>query len=356
MRDLVRTPARALAFAAVALSVACSLGVDFDQFTEGDAAAVPAAPTEAAAPMDAAVAMEAEAATPVACPNAERECIPAAPPGWTGPIVLLAEVDGGSATGACPPSFAKSTTLYLGASVANEPATCGACSCGPVTGRACPSSFQMLTNGQPSCGGNTCGTYTLSTTCADIPQQAGPCTSAESLMVIDGPKSPTGGSCAANPATVEQKPPVSTTAALCTPDVALERSACAEGSVCVATAALGAGRTCISQEGDVACPGDPWTSKHLYHRSLRDDRGCTPCTCGAPTGGSCTPVATFYANAGCSGASVPITGQACQNGAFPAHVRGTFNLQAGSCAAAPDGGRPKGTVTPEGPVTICCRD
>jgi len=249
------------------------------------------------------------------------------PAGWAGPIALYEGSD------EPPPSCVD--TVVDGASVHAPDVVCGACTCASPSGRKCPSSFTINTNGKPSCAGNTCGTFTLSSSCAEIPSSLGPCSSAESFepLPVGGPS---GGSCAPVGPDVQRALPTATKVRLCTAPSASDKR-------------------CVSQDGDVACPGGAWTVKRVFFRNMRDDRACTPCACGAPTGGECTPKVTGHANTGCGSPVSSVDASSCRTFAFPAHLTGTVVLSpAGTCAPRPGGGQPTGNVVPVDPITVCC--
>jgi hypothetical protein len=135
---------------------------------------------------------------------------------------------------------------------------------------------------------------------------------------------------------------------------AFEQSSCGNGEICAPKLST---KPCLFKDGDEACPGAPWTAKHLLYRNTRDERACTPCACGSVVGGQCTPTVTAYANSGCTGTSASAVITSCRTGAFPAHLRGTVDLtSAGACALLPDGGRPTGSVVPIDPITVCCSE
>lgn len=59
------------------------------------------------------------------------------------------------------------------------------------------------------------------------------------------------------------------------------KGACSPGELCVPLPS--AGSICIWQDGDAPCPTPIFSRRSIWFRALKDDRGCTPCTCdGAP--------------------------------------------------------------------------
>lgn len=153
-------------------------------------------------------------------------CVEPAPAGgWTGPAALYA---GAAPVPACPAPY----TMTLdpgGTDLAAGPATCAACTCGPPTGGACT----------PAGGAATVPAPTFTTTAR---------------------------ACAMPPTTA---------------------TGCPSG-VCRPIAPPSFAGQCIVHTGDQPCPGPPYTNRHVFQEA-DDTRGCTPCTCSAPTGGACTP-------------------------------------------------------------------
>jgi hypothetical protein len=72
--------------------------------------------------------------------------------------------------------------------------------------------------------------------------------------------------------------------------------------VCSAAASPPEGfRTCVAQKGDIACDSySVYSERHVFYSGVDDTRTCTPCTCGAPTGGTCSMLITLYTDAACS--------------------------------------------------------
>ena len=125
---------------------------------------------------------------------------------------------------------------------------------------------------------------------------------------------------------------------------------------------------CIFQNGENDCPTEPgnvFTEQHVFYKGVEDDRQCSACTCGAPTGSACT--ATISINKGndltCSGptfAQIPISsvGPVCVDIALPGQALGsksagpTTDLP-GTCPAM--GGDASGIAVKTKPATLCCR-
>jgi hypothetical protein len=147
-------------------------------------------------------------------------------------------------------------------------------------------------------------------------------------------------------------------AVACIGEVAL---GCATGFYCLPPAT--GFHVCVAQQGDDDCPGSPYTEKHLAFGGFDDARSCSPCTCGAPSGGKCTARISVYADDACATdatdvetidstmpewcADVTAAPLLSKSASPPAYVPG-------SCQPQPAGGVPSGSVTPTTPMTFCC--
>jgi hypothetical protein len=124
---------------------------------------------------------------------------------------------------------------------------------------------------------------------------------------------------------------------------------------------------CIFHEGEKACPTEPdniFTEQHVFYEGVQDDRQCSTCTCGAPTGSVCTATISIYKGAGCGDpifAQIPISSAAsvCLDIALPGQALGSKKSPVsttylpGACPAM--GGDGSGIATPIEPSTLCCR-
>jgi hypothetical protein len=60
---------------------------------------------------------------------------------------------------------------------------------------------------------------------------------------------------------------------------------------------------CLSDVGREGCPTEPgnvFTEQHFFYKGVEDDRQCSACTCGAPTGSTCTAKISIYEDTTCS--------------------------------------------------------
>jgi hypothetical protein len=125
---------------------------------------------------------------------------------------------------------------------------------------------------------------------------------------------------------------------------------------------------CIFQKGENACPTGPdniFTEQHVFYEGVQDDRQCSACTCGAPTGGACTATISIYKGAGCSGSmvvpgiTISSAASVCLDIALPGQALGSKKTLGsttylpGTCPAM--GGDGSGVATPINPTTLCCR-
>lgn len=132
---------------------------------------------------------------------------------------------------------------------------------------------------------------------------------------------------------------------------------CASGTVCVAKPS-GTQSLCIRQDGQQTCPAG-WKTVDAYTDGT-DDRTCAACSCTANptcTGGT---YQVFDSNNCDPNGGNPITvdNNTCRNVSAQLD-NNTWSVQknpptvGGSCT--PQGGEPKGSVQPKGPVTFCCK-
>jgi hypothetical protein len=132
-----------------------------------------------------------------------------------------------------------------------------------------------------------------------------------------------------------------------------------QGDVCSPAAA--GFRACVATPGDVDCPASsPYVDRHVFYGGIDDTRGCTPCTCGAPTGSTCTGSIAIYSDAACSAQVfadlITSSGPSCidvpAGSALGSKKAGPATYAPGACAA--NGGEPVGSAVPSQPVTFCC--
>lgn len=300
------------------------------------------------------------------------------PAGWTGHYALSDGTFAGL-PGNCP-NTTYPNPFYTGYRTPNAtPPSCSACSCGGPQGETCSVAQLHLTsascaeymNGTSICQkplplitdgachvsnvpGNvkTCGPPDLATmTC---PVGTMPCNAS---VYIDSSVA-TGGTCAPS-AEVPNIVPFtwSNAARACQPTV--EGKGCANDFACLPNAVAPFGAVCISKEGDNACPsGSGYTTKKVFFDlDPMDTRACSDCSCGKPTGLSCTTNIITYSDTACSAQLATTAPDGCSpyasNPAVGSYKSASTVFAAGSCA--PSGGQPMGAAAPQNPVTFCCQ-
>jgi hypothetical protein len=317
---------------------------------------------EAAPPVDAAV----REASPYldaglwdagpACGDAAY-CVPAAPPGWTGPVLLfqgaLKDLSPACPDPGLPGRFNGSGSFF-------GPTACTPCGCTPTSQLRCAAVVQLF---------DASACVNLVNTSVDlVPGQGATCHSLGALPASASYK------VAFQPATAQGSPTCSpggtaplgggfgAVAETCGA-LAAGPGACVSGRLCVQAPSGGFVRNmyCVEQVGDVACPGEPYTERHVYYTDKTDTRTCTPCGCGTYDGGTCGP-GTVHVNAyaanGCPGAAQPLDPSACgvlpvDGGTWSATVSGVPEvLEAGTCP--PSGGVASGYAAPLNATTVCC--
>lgn len=261
------------------------------------------------------------------------------------------------------------TIAYEGRADLVAPAVCEACTCEPPTGScALPSKLTASTMLCGTPGGNTSfdAPSPWSGSCDATTQAPG---GAIQSLTID-PLAITESGCASGepiPAKIVSLH-WGEFARGC--DVALPvgpvvRSTCLSDDLITSGFAL-----CIFRDGEHNCPdesGNVFVEKHLFYQGVQDDRQCSACSCGAPTGSTCTAMFSAYKGADltCSAQSVPqihaqinSVGPTCINLSFPGQGLGSKSAGPptyfpGTCPAL--GGDASGSATMIEASTLCCR-
>jgi hypothetical protein len=125
-------------------------------------------------------------------------------------------------------------------------------------------------------------------------------------------------------------------------------------------------KLCIFYDGESACPGDMpdnmFTEQHVFYQGTDDNRQCSACSCGAPTGSACTAMISIYKNANCSALldqkTVSSADSVCLDIALPGQALGSKSANSttylpGTCP--PMGGDGSGSAIKTHPATLCCR-
>jgi hypothetical protein len=345
------------------LAAACG-GSDFngiggDAGTDADAGAFDVTGTDGAvgegggpdvtadAPADATADVTGDAPPP-SCP---MFCIQAPPPGWRGLVELYS---GSGPAPACGGAFT-GMPVYDGRSGLDAPPASCMCSCGTPTGVSCPAAAILFY--AQSCNGAPCLKATLPNgACTTLDPTVCGGGGATLPVEIDAP-TPTGGSCTGMGSASIAPATWQTTARACALATPPTMDGCGQGQLCVPPAEKGFAPTlCVAHDGDVPCPGSPFTLRAVYYGGFDDTRACSACGCDPPQGAACTGSARRYASIDgtCSAQveqdSLPL---ACGT---TTRVGGDWRIDSGpsggSCNTS--GGQPTGAATPKNATTFCC--
>ncbi len=296
-----------------------------------------------------------EAATDgrVDAPACSAACVPAVPTGWQGPLEIAQTMGGpmpappaGCDAGAYP------VEAFEGLGSPDASAASCTCSCGAPSGITCTppvANYFSDSTCMTSCGTTN---QTVATTCTTL--MLGTC---GGTHVNVGSSLPSGGACA--PDAGSTVPPVdwSARARLCAPPSTWSSAGCGAGEVCAPVAALPfeTGTYCVvNNSGVVSCPPG-YPKQRVFYESSTDTRACSACTCGSPTGATCTGgTASFYGSTctGNPGLTMPVPGTCGNLGGAKVGVFSGVAPTGGSCT--PMGGAPTGSFQPESPTTVCC--
>jgi hypothetical protein len=296
------------------------------------------APSDSPSPPDGPITVDASEAG-IVCPGV---CV-SIPQGWT----LVEGSFGSTVSGSsCSAFFAGGRTLVHDTLSAPQ-ATCS-CSCDGPTGATCEI--------EVACATGACGTWQGQTSlqagsCIEVTSLCG--ASTDALSDADGTLT-TQGTCAAQPKETITPATWGDTATLCQPSGQLP--ACGAASSCAPPPDSGFA-LCIQASGALTCPSG-WSDSHLEYGGVSDFRGCSTCSCGAPTGGTCggEDAINYWAAPGCP-ATTP-TGSFATNSSCVSTV-GMVSIEysavptGGACTPSPVS--PTGSASPTGPVTVCCQ-
>jgi hypothetical protein len=296
--------------------------------------------------------------------NTCGQCAPGAPFGWTDPGLVWfgAEKDAPS----CPddaPSVA-----YEGHADLSGPIDCGTCTCTPPTG-SCTLPATMTANAA------TCALNNASTPHTPFDPSSGWTGACDASVAIGSGKLCSGvdcvqsltigplgvkdsGGCMPSQPPAQSSPMWQMFARACR---SVPHFSCEGGAGSCLAMAPPAFRACVYREGDHDClPPTAYTEKHVFYDAFQDTRACSPCTCGTPSGSTCSATVSIYTDGACStlaySATIDATGPACHNlppgSPLGSKLAGSTNYTAGACT--PGASMPTGAATPTGPSTLCC--
>ena len=225
-------------------------------------------------------------------------------------------------------------------------ASCSACGCHAPTGQICAEPFNIREWEQDACTSGFFGTWHLygGQKCGWINIDPATHVAAEVRMA-------TGGSCTAVVAVADGAPAsFGIEARICKSQ---GRANCeTPGAACIPVAA-----TCVIANGDRVCPTEYAEKTVVFTGGFADDRDCEECSCGAPSAVPCVVTTDFHHDNKCTDLDFTwVHDSSCAPSFMNApryyKVRSAVPDQESSCA--PVGGAPTGSVTPLGPVTVCC--
>ncbi len=336
--------------------ISCSLLLDWTGFSETRVA--DAGPDTTIAPPDAegddggldgGVAIEAASLT--AC-GVDSLCSPPVPAaaGWSGPYSLLSGASGSLST--CDSQGFQAQSAFEGsAALDGGAAQCG-CSCSVPKNIGCdPPTVTFFSDSacMVACGPpvqlNGC---VLTGLCAED-------------LEVGSPTASAGSSCVPDAAVIVPPTAWALSARACKPPTGAVQGSCTQGGLCLSPSEP----FCIMQQGDLPCPDGDYRFRSVYYEGTSDQRGCAPCTCGAPAGTSCAypagvPPLFSFSSAGCTvptgnpyfAPTMPAcTGKLGTVGALQLQLEATVT-DAGTCA--PSSPAATGAVTPAMPSTFCC--
>jgi hypothetical protein len=273
-----------------------------------------------------------------------------APPGWSGPVVLVTE-DGATAPPPCPGNAAVTDFLgYSGLTAAApecgcacDPVPAGAMSCGPVTMGTVPNSCAHDTVDTPYATTNVGSCADFDTNLPEMSFNYWKVSESE-LIVTQG--------CTERP--TRNIPAIDWDAAHRACELPVR---CAEGA-CVP--ALGSSeRLCVYTNDSASCPVE-FPDRVTVASGADDTRDCTSCDCG-DVEGSCTGTVSIW-NGFCGAFGetlLEMETEGCMN-ARPLGATSDYSLhtniilEGGTCSASDSVS--SGSATPEGEHTVCCRE
>jgi hypothetical protein len=284
-------------------------------------------------------------------------CVPPVPSGWEGPVALE-QVAAGSTLPACPTQYESLLDAHAGLTA---PQAVCSCVCG-ASGQQCSATGAF--HGDQTCSASACATVTPSPSGACTAVSVNSCGSGGSFDFTVAP-SPSGGSCQAAVTTTVTPAGWTTAARLCAYAGTTGAGGCSDADACIALPSSPYGAAaCVYSTADpppTSCPaGYAGSPPAVFYAGVTDTRACGGCSCGGPTGGTCSGTVSLFGGAGCTGSGGTATaasGTSCQPysglSPTPGSAEAHFTVTGGSCAvsAAP---QPVGSASGNSPTTVCC--
>ncbi|MEO5729007.1 MAG: hypothetical protein ABI134_17630 [Byssovorax sp.] len=275
------------------------------------------------------------------CGAADFACVAGPPTGWSGPVALY-EGAFDEAAPACPELYPD--LAYQGDTGPEAmPASCSACACGaaPVT---CSVGLELFSNA--TCSGNGVASTAIAPgTCFKLDASASSLELTAPVVTVKA-CTPSGGV-----ATLPAAPRLTKGVACTAPS---RSGGCSDEEICTPRpAAPFREARCIWRQGDQSCPAS--YPEHHRLETVMDDRGCTPCACGAPAPPSCAAMTKLFSDTTCGTKIANLPNDNSCVTSMPAAALVTLT-DSGSAKCLPMGGAPTGAVAPTTQATICCSD
>lgn len=165
-----------------------------------------------------------------------------------------------------------------------------------------------------------------------------------------------GGSCDPKQATILDNPAPTFSYRTRACGAELVSDGCTTGSVCaVDPLPPFNAKHCITQLGDVTCPGAPYNVKTTTFSRVDDTRACATCSCGGVTNAQCTGSIEGFDQAACGGTKTSVAyPSGCKQGLGQYDTVKFLPGTPSASSCTPSGGAPTGAVKLADVVTICC--
>jgi hypothetical protein len=345
-RQAVFVAAIACAFAG---APGCSLLLDWNDFSGGGDSGAGDSSTDTTGTSDghpgADSPLDGVADGPPATCSGNGQCVAAAPSGWTGPVELFVAPSGTPPS--CGAGFDATPAFDGNGGLTAAAPTCTACGCGGPTGASCSGPF-MSFYVDDSCGTPSIDQQEVTAQCEPTVPIAASVQVGEPVLTA-GSCAPTGGT-PSIPAVVWSQ-----VARACTPVSTAPSGTCDSGQICTASPVGGfTASACVLQPGvATSCPSGYPTGPQVFYSGVDDERACSACTCGAPTGAACSIGIPAVSN--CVDGTTLDAGPDCSafTGGDLVKLGSPVTLNAGSCAVS-GGGAPGGVATGTGGTSFCC--
>jgi hypothetical protein len=304
-------------------------------------------------------------------------CVPVSPAGWSEPVLLW---QGALAAEPECPTWAPASFKQGRSDLTWSPTTCLACECTPPTGtcalpptitassKSCNDSATTLTVFDPPVGWTGECTETNAIPAGEVCGGI-PCVQSvtiKPLVLTESECTPSVSTPPTPPPGPADSPSWTSHAITCGTN---HSGVCSNpGEICAPSLPPPPPgfHVCISGLGDHEC-FDPYPVKYVTYQSFKDERMCTPCSCAAPSGSTCTGAISIYSDSAC-GASMPVPvplltltvgsassqcGEVLPGYALASKNASPLTYSAGMCQ--PSGGEPTGSPQLIDPTTYCCQ-